>query len=395
MKDYDVVVIGAGLAGLEVSKSLAISGRKVLLVDAKTSLTERVHTTGIFVRRTLEDFHFPDFCLGPVVHDVSLYSPNGQQIDLHSPHEEFRVGKMATLYESWLEQCRTLGVDVKLSTRFQGSKPLTEGSEIELTAGAENFVVKTRFLVGCDGAQSRVARSLQLSENNKWIVGVETVYASCSSGTHAPRFHCLLDPVFAPGYIAWVVDDGEEIHLGVGGSAKRFEPRQALEEFAAWVSHHLDIKHGDMIEERGGRIPVGGLLPRIINQHGCLIGDAAGAVSPLTAGGLDPCLRMSKMAATVIDDFLTTGNTQALLQYNGAKIRKRFWKRLLLRKSLELIQSRRLMNFAWPILNSIPGRAFAKKVMFGRGSFPDVTLSVQNRSTRKPEQLSKQSVIST
>ena len=31
--------------------------------------------TGIFVRRTLEDFDIPEDCLGPAVRHVALYSP--------------------------------------------------------------------------------------------------------------------------------------------------------------------------------------------------------------------------------------------------------------------------------------------------------------------------------
>ncbi|MDQ3522854.1 MAG: FAD-dependent oxidoreductase, partial [Gemmatimonadota bacterium] len=52
----DVVVVGAGLAGLQCTRLLAASGLRVLLVDAKAAVDRAVHTTGIFVRRTLEDF---------------------------------------------------------------------------------------------------------------------------------------------------------------------------------------------------------------------------------------------------------------------------------------------------------------------------------------------------
>jgi hypothetical protein len=48
------------------------------------------------------------------------------------------------------------------------------------------------------------------------------------------------------------------------------------------------------------------VLPRIACARGLLVGDAAGAVSPLTAGGLDPCLRLSALAAAVAVDFLDT-----------------------------------------------------------------------------------------
>src|SRR6185436_244217 len=103
MQDFDVVVIGAGLAGLQVARLLGESGLRVLLVDRKPSLEKSVHTTGIFVRRTLEDFSFPENCLGPPVRDVTLYSPSRRQIEFASRHDEFRVGRMALLYRRFLE----------------------------------------------------------------------------------------------------------------------------------------------------------------------------------------------------------------------------------------------------------------------------------------------------
>jgi flavin-dependent dehydrogenase len=65
MENYDVIVIGAGLAGLQAACLLGQRGRRVLLVDRKPALDKSIHTTGIFVRRTLEDFNLPADCLGP------------------------------------------------------------------------------------------------------------------------------------------------------------------------------------------------------------------------------------------------------------------------------------------------------------------------------------------
>ena len=56
MDNYDAIIIGAGLAGLQCARLLGKQGHSVLLVDRKSSLDQSIHTTGIFVRRTLEDF---------------------------------------------------------------------------------------------------------------------------------------------------------------------------------------------------------------------------------------------------------------------------------------------------------------------------------------------------
>src|SRR6266550_5752322 len=111
MEEYDAIIIGAGLAGLQTARLLGKRGLRVLLADNKDSLDQSIHTTGIFVRRTLEDFDIPEDCLGPPVRHVTLYSPRRRRLELISPHDEFRVGKMSRLYARYLDLCLRAGVE--------------------------------------------------------------------------------------------------------------------------------------------------------------------------------------------------------------------------------------------------------------------------------------------
>src|SRR5687768_6966954 len=157
MKTFDVVVIGAGLAGLQCSRLLAAQDFRILLVDRKPTLTHSVHTTGIFVRRTLEDFEFPEDCLGPPVRHVTLYSPARRSMDLSSPHDEFRVGRMGLLYERFLSHCLEAGVEWMPEARFTGITQSENGSVVSLECQGSTQRVRTRLIVGADGANSRVA----------------------------------------------------------------------------------------------------------------------------------------------------------------------------------------------------------------------------------------------
>lgn len=367
----DVLVVGAGLAGLECARRLGESGLRVRLADRKPTVDHAVHTTGIFVRRTLESFALPEECLGPPVRRVALYSPRGRSIVLESPHDEFRVGRMGDLYLRSLDACQRAGVQWTPSTSLAALEPDGPGSVATLERGGQRERLRARFVVGADGAVSRVAPALGLDENREWIVGVEEVFRGVDTG-HVPAFHCWIDPEVAPGYIAWVVDDGEEVHVGVGGYAARFRPAEALRLFQARVAPRFRLEGAVPCERRGGRIPVGGVLPRIACARGLLTGDAAGAVSPLTAGGLDPCIRLSALAAEVTAEFLETGDAAVLAPYDGTSLRARFRTRLLIRRVLSSVRSAAAAELACAALRLPPLRAAANQVFFGHGSFPDV-----------------------
>jgi len=371
MNSYDVVIIGAGLAGLQCARLLARQGLKVVLVDRKSTLDQKIHTTGIFVRRTLADFDIQEDCLGPPLKHVTLYSPARRAFEFVSKHDEFRIGRMGQLYQHYLNQCLAAGVHWMPETSYLGYSETAGKLTIQLSINGSAHSIITRYLIAADGARSRVARDLKLDLNREWIVGAESVFTGAVI-EGPPRLHCFLDPKLAPGYIAWIAHDGEETHVGVGGYPERFNPASALAKFQTGVADIVDLQKAEQIERRGGYIPVGGVLRNIANTHGLLIGDAAGAVSPLTAGGLDPCMRLSAFAAKVVGEYLSSGNAQILKTYSGKLFRSRFASRLWARRIAATVRQRELLELGCafmrlPLLNRV-----AHHVFFGRGSFPDV-----------------------
>ena len=370
MDNFDVTIVGAGLAGLQCARLLGRSGMRVLLIDRKSSLTRSIHTTGIFVRRTLTDFDLPEDCLGPVIKHVTLYSPNHRSLDLVSEHDEFRIGRMGQLYSRLLNQSLLAGVQWLPNTSYESCSELGVLTRVNMRVGSKPRSITTRYLVGGDGVCSRVAHDLKLDLNKEWIVGVENVFAG-EDFPGPPRLLCFLDPNLAPGYIAWIAADGHEIHAGVAGYPSRFEPQPALTTFINKVKHICDLSSSRLLERRGGRIPVGGVLRNIANTRGLLIGDAAGAVSPLTAGGLDPCMRLSTLAARVTNEFLETANEAALCEYSGNYFRSRFASRLWARRIASTVQNRTLIELGCGALRLPVLKRIAAHIFFGRGSFPD------------------------
>jgi flavin-dependent dehydrogenase len=372
---YDVTVVGAGLAGLQCARLLGLRGLRVLLVDRKASLADRIQTTGIFVRKTWEDFPLPEEQLGKPIRRVTLYSPRGRALRLNAAHDEFRIGRMSWIYLHLLEQCCRAGVRFLAESQLLSSEPIPAGTLLTLEHKRQRERITTRYVVGADGPRSTVARLFGLDRNHEFLTGIEDIVPDTTGSE--PSLHCFLDPRLAPGYIAWVVNDGEEAHVGVAGYRDRFQPVEALRQFRARVGM---LAGGKAIERRGGLIPVNGILRRIANTQALLVGDAAGAVSPLTAGGLDAAMRLSTFAADVIARHLD-GDSAALPEYSGAHFRPRFVARRWMRHALRAAQHPLLLEAACAMLRTGPFRALAAHVFFGRGSFPDIPTRLRDLVT--------------
>src|SRR5712691_7920475 len=174
MNKADVAVIGAGLAGLQSARCLALRGLRVVLIDCKESVADGIRTTGIFVRKTWEDFPLPDELLGGPVRNVVLYSPSRRALRLTADHDEFRVGRMPWIYLYMLEQCVRAGVRWMPSARFVGAR---DGS-VTVERGGHSERIAVRYVVGADGPRSAVAPALALDRNHEFLIGVEDIVAS-------------------------------------------------------------------------------------------------------------------------------------------------------------------------------------------------------------------------
>ncbi len=176
---------------------------------------------------------------------------------------------------------------------MRGSIPLT------LAGSGAASGVTCRFLVGADGARSGVAESFGLDRNRRLLKGVEWEYEPREGDGDC--LHCFIDPDCAPGYIGWVVPGVGATQVGL---ALHRDRRADMRRFSAKIDGLFGFSGRRVLEKRGGVIPIGGLLKHFYADRVLLVGDAAGMVSPLTAGGIHQAYRFGKLAADAIADHL-------------------------------------------------------------------------------------------
>lgn len=154
-----------------------------------------------------------------------------------------------------------------------------------------------RLLVGADGARSRVAATFGLGQNRRFLLGVEAEYTGLTTDNPG-AFYCFLDQRYAPGYIGWVIPGPKFTQVGL---ATNHTKKPDIAAFTRHIAPLLHGQHPQVVERRGGLIPVGRLAEPFCNDKVILVGDAASIVSPLTAGGIHTALhygnRLGELAA--------------------------------------------------------------------------------------------------
>ena len=289
---HDIVVIGAGFAGLACARRAAERGLSVLVLDRKSEPGERIHTTGILVQEAWEEWAAPA-ALVRRINRVRVYTPSHQFVELERDGYSFMATDTARLMEHLVDETRRAGAEVRFGETFRGASRLRSGLALEGSG------VTGRFLVGADGARSRVAERFGLDRNVRTLKGVEWEFEPLDSAGDC--LHCFIDPECAPGYIGWVVP-------GVGvtqvGLAVHRHCRADMPKFVARINGRFGLSADRVLEKRGGIIPIGGLLREFYGDRVLLIGDAAGMVSPLTAGGIHNAYRFGRLAGDAIAEHL-------------------------------------------------------------------------------------------
>ena len=295
MSACDVVIVGAGFAGLACARQAARAGLKVVVLERKTRMESPIHTTGILVKEAQEEWAAPAHLVREISR-VRVYAPSLRSAALERSGYFFLATDTGGLLRWLMEETRTVGADIHLGKPFEGAKRQGRRWIIE-TAGLE-----CRYLVGADGARSRVAKSLELDRNCRYLKGVE--YAFETAAGDDLSLHCFVDARRAPGYIGWVLPGVGVMQVGM---AHHSAHAADFSGFIERIDSLFGLSERAILEKRGGVIPIGGLLNRFSREGAILIGDAAGMVSPLTAGGIHRAYRYGRLAGVAIAGHLRGG----------------------------------------------------------------------------------------
>ena len=324
---YDAVIVGGGPAGATAACDLASAGRRVVLLDRDGRIKP---CGGAVPPRLLEDFDVPQSLLVARARSARMIAPSDRKVDM--PVGEIGYVGMVDrdVFDEWLRvRAQNAGAE-RVTGVFERIERDETGSTVVYRRGrgAPEERLRTKLVIGADGARSAVAKqNIPGAEAMKCVFAYHEVIRSpamTDQGFDGTRCDVFYQGKLSPDFYAWVFPHGETASIGVGSAVKGFSLRGAVGEMRG----DLGLDECDTIRSEGAPIPLKPLKRWDNGRDVLLAGDAAGVVAPASGEGIYYAMTGARHVAQAANVFLATGDVKALRQARATFMKehgKVFW----------------------------------------------------------------------
>jgi geranylgeranyl reductase family protein len=283
---FDVAIVGAGPAGSTAAYRLARARARVLLIDKARFPRDKPCGGGLTTRAVRQ---LP-FSVEPVVEDritrMRCRLRYGPKIERESTRVLCLMTQRRRLDAFLVEQAVAAGAE------FRDSVHVAIDSETELRI--DGRPVEVGAVIGADGANGITARSLGLGGaivNGVALEGNLPYEELPLAGLHGML---VLELGAVPGGYGWIFPKGDHVNVGVGGWGRE---GPHLRRHLRLLCEHYGIELRRLSDLRGHRLPMRRPETVLARGRALVIGDAAGAIDPVSGDGIYEALVTARLAA--------------------------------------------------------------------------------------------------
>lgn len=284
---YDAIVVGAGAGGAATAYWLGQGGWQVLVLEKETLPRYKACGGGV-PQSVLQQFPF-DFSdvVEQWIERVRFRYKGGREVAFDLPRPSVAMVMRDRFDLFLLRQARA---DVREGMSLETAEQHECGVRVTTTSG-ETF--DTRYLVGADGAYSRVASLARLRQDRRTGMAIEAeVLVADDLLERFAETALFLFGVPRYGYV-WIFPKDDHLSLGIGALQP---PVPHMKNILSKEMARLKIDIGDA-RLRGHPLPI--YLKREPLRRGriILVGDAARLVDPLLGEGIRHALASARIGA--------------------------------------------------------------------------------------------------
>ncbi|MEM9195423.1 MAG: geranylgeranyl reductase family protein, partial [Myxococcota bacterium] len=200
---FDAVVVGGGPAGATAAEELAGAGRRVALLDKAGRIKP---CGGAIPPRLIRDFEIPSSLLCARIRSARMVSPTQRTVDM--PIDGGYVGMVnREVFDEYLrERAAERGAERITGSFERIGRDDEEGAIVHYQAGDRERTLRTRLVIGADGALSKVQK--EVSPTRPPCVFAYHEIVSAPSGRHTTydgaRCDVVYDGATSPDFYGWV-----------------------------------------------------------------------------------------------------------------------------------------------------------------------------------------------
>lgn len=294
----DVVIIGAGPAGLSCAQALAERGRDVLVLEEHPTVGLPVHCTGVLGRGVFDELDLPRDAILGYAGSASFRAHDGLSVLIDSDHIVAAVIDRGGFDAALASRAKQAGAAIQTGVRVQSIEADDEAVVVRISR--DHVVTRARACVLACGANYRLNRDVGLGVPRAYLLSaqIEVPFPAI------PHIEVQFGRHVAPSGFAWTVpfrrDDRPYARLGLICSR---DVRHHFHAYLADCARRAAADLGEVPRPRLKFLPLGP-VERTYAARVLAVGDAAGLVKPTTGGGIYYGLLSGHLAAETLDEAL-------------------------------------------------------------------------------------------
>jgi len=302
VKQYDVIIVGAGPAGLRCAQVLSDSDLKVIVLEKDDdNFGDKVCAGGV-TRKGMEILRFPDEIIEHKVCSTAVLSRK-RSSSADAPEPIVFTLKRKDLTQWQKNRLENSSIEFRTNARVTG---ITKDKVIV----NDDEELGYKFLVGADGYKSVVRKHLDIPIEKK-LIGIQYTVPAPNL---VPRLEIYLITKYFKAWYGWVFPHQDSNAVGCVCNPDLMSPKKLKENFHAW----LDEKGIDVSNAVYQSAPINYDFRGLQFGNTFLIGDAGGFASGLTGEGIYQALISGEAAAELIlDKDHESEALQAVIRYNS------------------------------------------------------------------------------
>ncbi len=305
---YDVVVVGGGPSGATAAHNLSKAGRSVALLDRDGRIKP---CGGAVPPRLIDDFEVPDNQIVAKINTARMISPTARHVDI--PIENGYVGMVdREHFDAFLRaRAEEAGADRHTGTFLRIERDGDETRVVYRDKESRNEVhLKTKLVIGADGARSDVARAeVPGGDTIPYVIAYHEIIEAPVQANYDPdRCDVIYNGAISPDFYGWIFPHGEQASVGMGSQVKGVD----LKEATAELRKSAGLDGCKTIRKEGAPIPLKPLDRWDNGRDVVLAGDAAGVVAPSSGEGIYYAMVGGEVAAEACEKTLLSGHARDL-----------------------------------------------------------------------------------